>query len=111
MNSDLHIKKFLGQENTMELLGGWSPFSRKGKVKKIKNWFQNQSILSIDQNKELELTPALEKEGSVVSTSFKEAPEMSKDKPKGPWRKQKGPNNYQGKRKVKANWYRPSPQG
>ncbi|MBW0493523.1 hypothetical protein O181_033238 [Austropuccinia psidii MF-1] len=104
MNSDLHVKKFLGQENTIELLGGWSPLSCKVKVKKINNWFQNQSISSIDQNNKLKMTPALEKEGSVVSTSSKEAPEMSKDKPKGPQRKKKGPNEYKGKGKGKANW-------
>ncbi|MBW0573563.1 hypothetical protein O181_113278 [Austropuccinia psidii MF-1] len=69
MNSYLHIKSFLGQENTIELLGGWSPFCRKDKVKKIKNLLRNQSLLSIDQKKQLEMTPALETEGPVVSTS------------------------------------------
>ncbi|MBW0529993.1 hypothetical protein O181_069708 [Austropuccinia psidii MF-1] len=59
----------------------------------------------------LEMTPALEKEGLVVSTSFKPAPEMSKDRPKGPQRKQKAPKNHQGKGKGKANWYRPYPRG
>ncbi|MBW0481373.1 hypothetical protein O181_021088 [Austropuccinia psidii MF-1] len=33
MNSSLHIKKFLGQQNTIELLGGWIPSSCKDKVK------------------------------------------------------------------------------
>ncbi|MBW0486524.1 hypothetical protein O181_026239 [Austropuccinia psidii MF-1] len=69
MNSYLHIKSFLGQEKTIELLGGWSPLSCKGKVKKINNGLRNQSLLSIDQKKELEMTPALEKEGPVASTS------------------------------------------
>ncbi|MBW0564215.1 hypothetical protein O181_103930 [Austropuccinia psidii MF-1] len=68
MNSYLHRKSFLGQEKTIELLGGWSLFSCKDKVKKIKNWFKSQSLLSKDQKKELEMTPALE-EGSVASTS------------------------------------------
>ncbi|MBW0536418.1 hypothetical protein O181_076133 [Austropuccinia psidii MF-1] len=68
MNSYVHIKSFLGQEKTIELLGGWSPLSSKDKVKKIKNWLKNQSLLSVDQKKELEVTPALE-EGPVVSTS------------------------------------------
>ncbi|MBW0583268.1 hypothetical protein O181_122983 [Austropuccinia psidii MF-1] len=63
MNSYLHIKSFLGQEKTIELLGGWSPLSCKDKVKNIKNGLKNQSILSIDQKKELEMTPALETEG------------------------------------------------
>ncbi|MBW0572845.1 hypothetical protein O181_112560 [Austropuccinia psidii MF-1] len=69
MNSYLHIKSFLGQEKTIELLGGWIPLSCKDKVKKIKNWLKNQSLLSIDQKKELEMTPALETEAPVASTS------------------------------------------
>ncbi|MBW0531463.1 hypothetical protein O181_071178 [Austropuccinia psidii MF-1] len=107
MNSYLHIKSFLLQEKTIELLGGWSPLSCKEKVKKIKNWLKNQSLLSIDQKKELEMTPALETEGPVASTSSKPAPEVSKDKHKGPQKKQKGPKNHQGK----ANWHSPYPQG
>ncbi|MBW0544569.1 hypothetical protein O181_084284 [Austropuccinia psidii MF-1] len=82
MNSYLHIKSFLGQEKTIELSGGWSLFSCKEKFKKIKNWLKNQSLLSVEQNKELEMTPALE-EGPVASTSSKPAPEASKEKPKG----------------------------
>ncbi|MBW0582810.1 hypothetical protein O181_122525 [Austropuccinia psidii MF-1] len=69
MSSYLHIKRFLVQEKNMELLGGWSPLSCKDKVKKIKNWLKNQSLLSIDQKKKLEMTPDLEKEGPVASTS------------------------------------------
>ncbi|MBW0555114.1 hypothetical protein O181_094829 [Austropuccinia psidii MF-1] len=69
MNSYLHIKSFLGQEKTIELLGGWSPMSCKEKFKKINNWLKNQSLLSIDQKKELEITPALETEGPVASTN------------------------------------------
>ncbi|MBW0558456.1 hypothetical protein O181_098171 [Austropuccinia psidii MF-1] len=110
MNSYLHIKSSLGQEKTIELLGGWSTFSCKDKVKKINNWLKNQSLLSIDQ-KELEGTPALETEGPVVSTSSKPAPEVSKEKPKGPQKKQKGPKTHQGKGKGKSNWHRPHPQG
>ncbi|MBW0544141.1 hypothetical protein O181_083856 [Austropuccinia psidii MF-1] len=74
MNSYLHIKSFLRQEKNIELLGGWIPWSCKDKVKKIKNWLNNQSFLSIDQKKELEMTPALETEGPLVSTSSKPAP-------------------------------------
>ncbi|MBW0575761.1 hypothetical protein O181_115476 [Austropuccinia psidii MF-1] len=110
MNSYLHIKRFLGQEKTIELLGGWSTLSFKDKVKKINNWLMNQSLFSIDK-KELEMTPALEKEGPVASTSSKPAPEVSKDKPKGPQKKQRSPKNHQGKGKGKANWHRPYPQG
>ncbi|MBW0580477.1 hypothetical protein O181_120192 [Austropuccinia psidii MF-1] len=68
MNSYLHIKSFLGQEKTIELLGGFSTLSCKDKVKKIKNLLKNKSLLSVDQKKELEMTPALE-ECPVVSTS------------------------------------------
>ncbi|MBW0586505.1 hypothetical protein O181_126220 [Austropuccinia psidii MF-1] len=57
------------------------------------------------------MTPALEKEGPVVSTSSKPAPEVSKDKPKGHQKKQKVPKNHQGKGKGKENWHRPYPQG
>ncbi|MBW0576747.1 hypothetical protein O181_116462 [Austropuccinia psidii MF-1] len=111
MNSYLHIKSLLGQEKAIELSGGWSPLSCKEKVKKINNWLKNQSLLSIDQKKELEMTPALEKEGPVASTSSKPASKVSKDKPKGPQKKQKGPKNHQGKGKGKANWHKPYPQG
>ncbi|MBW0579738.1 hypothetical protein O181_119453 [Austropuccinia psidii MF-1] len=111
MNSYLHIKSFPGQEKTIELLGGWSPLSCKDKLKKIKNWLKNQSLLSIDQKKELEMTPALEKEAPVAATSSNPAPEVSKDKPKGPQKMQRGPKNHQGKGKGKANWHRPYPQG
>ncbi|MBW0567939.1 hypothetical protein O181_107654 [Austropuccinia psidii MF-1] len=69
MNSYLHIRSFLGQEKTIELLGGWNPFSCKEKFKKIKNWLKNQSHLSIEQKKGLEMTPSLEKEGPVASSS------------------------------------------
>ncbi|MBW0531475.1 hypothetical protein O181_071190, partial [Austropuccinia psidii MF-1] len=108
LNSYLHIKSFLGQEKTIEPLGGWSQLSGKDKVKK--NWLKNQSLLSVYQKKELEMTPALE-EVPVASTSSKPAPEASKEKPKGPLKKKKGPKIHQGKGKGKANWHRPYPQG
>ncbi|MBW0510018.1 hypothetical protein O181_049733 [Austropuccinia psidii MF-1] len=111
MNSYLHIKSFLGQKKTIELVQGWSPLSCKDKVKKLNNLLKNQSLLSIDEKKELEMTPALETEGPVASTSSKPAPEVSKDKPKGPQKKQKGPKSHQGKGKAKANWHRRYPQG
>ncbi|MBW0579750.1 hypothetical protein O181_119465 [Austropuccinia psidii MF-1] len=77
MNSYLHIKNFLGQENTIELLGGWRPLSCKEKVKKMKNWSKNKSLLSIDQKKEQEMTPALKKEGPVASTSSRSVQRQS----------------------------------
>ncbi|MBW0533681.1 hypothetical protein O181_073396 [Austropuccinia psidii MF-1] len=110
MNSYFHTKIFLGQEKTIKLLGQLSPVSCKDKVKEIKNWLKNQVLLSLDQKKALEMTPAFEKEGQVASISSKLAPEVSKDKPKGPQKKQRGPKNNPGKGKVKANWQRPYPQ-
>ncbi|MBW0571070.1 hypothetical protein O181_110785 [Austropuccinia psidii MF-1] len=94
MNSYLHIKSFLGQEKTIEHLGGWSPFSCKEKVKRIKNWLKNQSFSSIDKKKELEMTATLEKEGPVASTGSKPAPQVSKNKPNRPQKNQRGPKNH-----------------
>ncbi|MBW0543274.1 hypothetical protein O181_082989 [Austropuccinia psidii MF-1] len=111
MNSYLHIKSFLGQEKSLELSGGWSPLSCKEKVKKIKNLLKNQSLLSINEKKELEMTSALETEGPVASTSSKPAPEVSKGNPKQAQKKQKSPNSHKGKGKGKANWHKAYPQG
>ncbi|MBW0538066.1 hypothetical protein O181_077781 [Austropuccinia psidii MF-1] len=101
MNSYLHINSFLGQENTIELLGGLSPLYCKDKVKKINNWLKNQSLLSVDQKKELELTPALE-EGPVASTSSrriqKEAQRTSEEEER---RSQEPSGKGQRKRKRK----------
>ncbi|MBW0526778.1 hypothetical protein O181_066493, partial [Austropuccinia psidii MF-1] len=85
MNSYLHIKSFLGQEKNLERLA--------------------------DQKRELEMTQALETEGPVASISYKPAPEVSKNKPKGSQKKQRGLKTHQGKGKDKANWHRPYPQG
>ncbi|MBW0582482.1 hypothetical protein O181_122197 [Austropuccinia psidii MF-1] len=57
------------------------------------------------------MNPALEKEGQAASTSSKTAPEMSKDKAKGPQKKQKAPESHNGKGKGKGKWHRPYPQG
>ncbi|MBW0546344.1 hypothetical protein O181_086059 [Austropuccinia psidii MF-1] len=111
MTSYLQIKSFMSKEKIIELLGGCSTSSCKEKVKKRKNWLKNQSLLSICQKKELERTPALEKKGAVASTSSKPAPKVSKDKPKGPQKKQRVSNNNQGKGKGKAYWHRTCPQG
>ncbi|MBW0546724.1 hypothetical protein O181_086439 [Austropuccinia psidii MF-1] len=89
--------------------GGWSSLSCKDKFKKIKNWLKNQSLLSIYQKKELEMTPALEREIPGVSTSSKPAPEMLKHKPKGPQKKNQCPKSHQGKGKGKAKRHRPYP--
>ncbi|MBW0485814.1 hypothetical protein O181_025529 [Austropuccinia psidii MF-1] len=100
-NSYLHIQRFLGQEKTIELLGGWSPLSCKGKVTKIKNWLKKQSILSIDQKKELEMTPALETEGQVASTSSKHLQKCSKTSPKNLRRRRKVPRTIKERAKAK----------
>ncbi|MBW0516620.1 hypothetical protein O181_056335 [Austropuccinia psidii MF-1] len=47
----------------------------------------------------------------MASTSSKASPEVSKDKLKGPQKKNRDPKSNQGKRKVQANWHRPYPQG
>ncbi|MBW0580561.1 hypothetical protein O181_120276 [Austropuccinia psidii MF-1] len=82
MNSYLHIKCFLGQEKTIEPLGGWSPLSYKDKVKKIKNWLKNKSILSVDQKKELEMTPVASTSSRSIQREAQrtsEEEEMSKE--------------------------------
>ncbi|MBW0519163.1 hypothetical protein O181_058878 [Austropuccinia psidii MF-1] len=81
-----------GEDN--RTLRRFEPMSCKDKDKNIKNWLKSQSILSIDQKKEFEMTPALETEGPVASTSSNPAPEVSKDKPKGPQKQQKVPKNH-----------------
>ncbi|MBW0512108.1 hypothetical protein O181_051823 [Austropuccinia psidii MF-1] len=111
MNSYLHIKSFLGQEKTIEPFGGWSPFSCKDKFKNIKNWLKNQSLLFIDQKKELEMTPALETEGPSgiyqLQTSsrsvHRQAQRTSEEAERSQEPSRQGPN--------KANWHRPYPQG
>ncbi|MBW0565783.1 hypothetical protein O181_105498 [Austropuccinia psidii MF-1] len=107
MNSYLHIKSVLDEEKTIEPLGGWSPLSYKDNVKKINNWLKNQSILSMDQKQELEMTPALETEVPVAPTSSRRVQGQAQR----PQKKQRGPKNHQGKGKGKANWHRPYPQG
>ncbi|MBW0501474.1 hypothetical protein O181_041189 [Austropuccinia psidii MF-1] len=101
MNSYLHIKSFLGQEKTIELLGGWIPLSFKDKVKKINSWFKNQSLLSVDQNKELGMTPYLEEKGPAAPTNSKPSPELPNYKAKRPKKKQKGPIKLKARGKAK----------
>ncbi|MBW0466637.1 hypothetical protein O181_006352 [Austropuccinia psidii MF-1] len=57
------------------------------------------------------MTQALEKGGPVASTSSKPATEVSKDRPRGPQKKQRGPKKNQSKVKGKSNWHRPYQQG
>ncbi|MBW0579174.1 hypothetical protein O181_118889 [Austropuccinia psidii MF-1] len=111
MKSYFHIKSFMGPEKIIELLGGQSPLSFKENVKNIKNWLKKQSILSIDQKKELQMTSALEKAGPVASTSSKQAEELPKEKNKGLQKSQKGSTGNNKKGKGKANWHRTYPQG
>ncbi|MBW0514933.1 hypothetical protein O181_054648 [Austropuccinia psidii MF-1] len=109
MKSYLHIKSFLGQERTIEHLGEWNPFSCKNKVKKIKNWLKNQSLFRPEDG--LVNYPSFGERRPVSSNNSKKATEMSKKKPKGPEKKQKGLKNHQGKGKGKENWDRPHSQG
>ncbi|MBW0538089.1 hypothetical protein O181_077804 [Austropuccinia psidii MF-1] len=53
------------------------------------------------------MTPALEKEGPVGSTSSKPELEVYKYKLQGPEKKQRGAKNHQGKGKYKVNCHRP----
>ncbi|MBW0481827.1 hypothetical protein O181_021542 [Austropuccinia psidii MF-1] len=54
----------------------------------------------------MEKIPDLEREVPVASISSKPDSKLSKDKPKGPQKKQRGT-----KGKVKASWNRPYPKG
>ncbi|MBW0488617.1 hypothetical protein O181_028332 [Austropuccinia psidii MF-1] len=56
------------------------------------------------------MTPDFEEEGPVLSKSSKPAPELPKDSPKRPHKKNKGPKNNQLKGKEKANFHRPYPK-
>ncbi|MBW0469021.1 hypothetical protein O181_008736 [Austropuccinia psidii MF-1] len=56
------------------------------------------------------MTPDLEKEGVVASTSSKTAPEIPKENLKGAYKKQKGPRRNKRKGKGKENWNRSYPQ-
>ncbi|MBW0572679.1 hypothetical protein O181_112394 [Austropuccinia psidii MF-1] len=107
MNSYLHIKRFLGQKKTIELLGGCSPFSCKDKVKKIKNILNKQSLLPIDQKEELEMIPAL-KEGPVASTSSRniqrEAQRTSEEKQRSQEPSEQG--QRQSKKRIGKPWTR-----
>ncbi|MBW0535365.1 hypothetical protein O181_075080 [Austropuccinia psidii MF-1] len=83
------------------LAGGHELLLTHQEVKKIKNWLKNQSLLSIDQKKELEMPPALETEAPVVCTNSKPAPEVSKDKPKGPQKGREVPRTIKARKKAK----------
>ncbi|MBW0506785.1 hypothetical protein O181_046500 [Austropuccinia psidii MF-1] len=101
------MKRFLGQKKIIEILRGWSLVFHKDKVKKRNNWLKNQSCLSIEQKKALEMSPAVEKEGPVASTSSRAFQRQSK----GPQKGQRGPNRNKGNGKIKYNWHRTYPQG
>ncbi|MBW0474991.1 hypothetical protein O181_014706 [Austropuccinia psidii MF-1] len=47
--------------------------SCKEKIKKMKNYWNNQILLSIEEKKELDMIPDLEKEGTEASTSSRTA--------------------------------------
>ncbi|MBW0476229.1 hypothetical protein O181_015944 [Austropuccinia psidii MF-1] len=53
INSYLPVKNLMVSEKTQEPLQGFNQMSFKGKVKEVKAWLNNQSILSEDQRKKL----------------------------------------------------------
>ncbi|MBW0466879.1 hypothetical protein O181_006594 [Austropuccinia psidii MF-1] len=72
-----------GSEEDHRALSRMESLLLKRQDQKINNLLKNQSLLSIDQRKELEMTPALERERPIASKSSKPALQKSKDKPKG----------------------------
>ncbi|MBW0500999.1 hypothetical protein O181_040714 [Austropuccinia psidii MF-1] len=80
----LTFQELSGSREGQRTLRRLEPIVLQRKSQKINNWLKSQSLLSINQKKELEMTPAWETEGPVASTSSKPAPQASKDKPKGP---------------------------
>ncbi|MBW0556606.1 hypothetical protein O181_096321 [Austropuccinia psidii MF-1] len=108
---DIDSKPELIQGEHQRTLRRVEPILLQRQVRKRKNWLKNQSLLSIDQKKELEMTPALEKEGPMVSTSSKPASEVPKDNHKGSQENQRGLKNNKDKFQEKAHWHIPYPQG
>ncbi|MBW0467396.1 hypothetical protein O181_007111 [Austropuccinia psidii MF-1] len=98
-------------EGAYELLPIHKDISRSGEDHSNLRMMESIVLQRQDEKKELEMTPTLEKESPVASTSFKPAPEVSKDKPKIPQKKQRRTMSNKGKGKGKANWHRPYPQG
>ncbi|MBW0468880.1 hypothetical protein O181_008595 [Austropuccinia psidii MF-1] len=96
-------QKLSGSDEDHTALRIMEPVFLQGQSQKIKSWLKNQTLLSVDQKKGLEITPSLEKERQVVLTSSRT--------PQGPQRKQEGPRTKKGKGKHKANYNRPYPQG
>ncbi|MBW0463524.1 hypothetical protein O181_003239 [Austropuccinia psidii MF-1] len=47
----LQVKKFVGVEETVDLLNVWTPMSCRAQVQRMEAWLKNQSILSEDQKK------------------------------------------------------------
>ncbi|MBW0567814.1 hypothetical protein O181_107529 [Austropuccinia psidii MF-1] len=64
----------------------------------INNWLNNQSLLSIEQKKELEMSTASEKEGLVVSTSSRKV--QRKDQETSEEKGRSKEQSREGKRKI-----------
>ncbi|MBW0540796.1 hypothetical protein O181_080511 [Austropuccinia psidii MF-1] len=107
MNSYFHIKSFLGQEKTIEVLGGWSPMYWKEKVNKIRYWLKNQSLSSVDQKKKLEMIQDFENERTVEQTRFR----TPQRQPQGTSEKEEKSQSIRNKGKCKVNQHRTYPQG
>ncbi|MBW0593798.1 hypothetical protein O181_133513 [Austropuccinia psidii MF-1] len=109
MISYLQVKKFMGPENTEELLKGWTPMSCKGHVQQMKAWLKNQSMLSEDQKKKLaqgkDSTPVEAPQASTRKNMPQPVPNKPKQTPK---------TNNKGKQKekekAKPKWNKPYPQ-
>ncbi|MBW0539726.1 hypothetical protein O181_079441 [Austropuccinia psidii MF-1] len=90
MNSYLQVKKFMGPENTEELLKGWTPMSCKGKVQKDKSLVKKpkhvirgpEEVGPRNRKQPSGSSPSLQKQKST-SKSAQQAQANPKDQPEG----------------------------
>ncbi|MBW0586048.1 hypothetical protein O181_125763 [Austropuccinia psidii MF-1] len=109
MNSHLHVKNFIGPENTELLLRGWKPMSFKGQVQQIKAWLRHQSMLSEDQKNKLaqgkDNIPVEAPQASKSKNQPQQVPNKENQMPKSNQKRKK-----KEKRKAKSKWTKPCPQ-
>ncbi|MBW0500868.1 hypothetical protein O181_040583 [Austropuccinia psidii MF-1] len=108
MNSYIQVKKFMGPENTEELLRGRTPMSCKGQFQQIKAWMKNQSMLSEDQKKLAQGKDNSPVEAPQASTSRNTPQQVPNKEKRTPKRNQKGKKKAKGK--AKSKWNKPYPQ-
>ncbi|MBW0475781.1 hypothetical protein O181_015496 [Austropuccinia psidii MF-1] len=98
MNPYFKVRKFLGPKKAEDFLKVWTPFSCKGKFKKLKSWLKSQSILSEDQKKEFsqkkDKIPVESPQASTSKNLPQQVPKNGKQKGKGKG-KPKGNRTYQ----------------